>query len=99
MNSHFRSNTHVNKSGTLPLEALVPEAIEPLLLEECVRLVEFFADHEEAFVRGPDALSSEALLDERAGEILVILDELPILHVFDAVEAESVDMEVSHPAH
>src|SRR5262245_28181252 len=87
------------RRADVPLEALVPEAVEPALcwigIDQAERLGQLLADDEEPLV---GAAGREAGAIELAGRRGELAHEVPVLDVLDAVQAEAVDMEVLHPA-
>ena len=83
------------------LEVLVPEPIEPRLVqvEQRQGLAQLFADDQEAFIgHRCRRLGGKPLPPGVAREVLVFLDEVPVGDVLDTVHADAVDVEIVHPA-
>ena len=87
------------RGANVLLEAFVPETVEPLLAKYFERFVELFPDDEKPFISAASrSLSREFLTPRFSCQVLVFLDEVPIVDVLHAVHADAVNMEIVDPS-
>src|SRR5581483_2655400 len=82
------------------LEILVPETIQPFLLQKRHRNREFLAHDKEALIgaSGTALRRLPALPPEIPGIVLELLHEIVIHDVVDAIHPNAINFEIQHPA-